>query len=110
MLEKTYIKSRKVWKVKFILPKEECPPGLDIESINLCGDFNEWEPSAMPMKLNKGIYSAWIELAPGQDYQFRYLINGNVWCNDWQADKYVPNMFGEDNCVVHLPVTDHQDA
>jgi hypothetical protein len=34
------------------------------------------------------------------------LINGKVWCNDWHADSYIPNNFGEDNCVADLPLVD----
>jgi len=39
-------------------------------------------------------------LSAGREYQFRYLVDGQDWYNDWQADKYVPNNFGGDNSVV----------
>jgi hypothetical protein len=104
MLKKTFIKSRKVWKVDFKLPKEECPQGVTTKRVNLTGDFNNWKHSATPMKLHDGIYTTSLELDPGHEYQFRYLINGKVWCNDWYADAYVPNIFGEDNCVASLSV------
>ncbi|MCJ7703838.1 MAG: hypothetical protein MUO62_19845 [Anaerolineales bacterium] len=39
-------------------------------------------------------------LEPGREYQFRYLINDEHWCNDWQADASVSNNLGKDNCVV----------
>ncbi len=41
-----------------------------------------------------------LELDQGREYQFRYLVNGTDWHNDWHADKYVPNRFGSDNSVV----------
>jgi hypothetical protein len=41
-----------------------------------------------------------LELEPGREYPFRYVVNGVHWCNDWHADTYVPNGLGEDNCVV----------
>ncbi|MEJ2486761.1 MAG: isoamylase early set domain-containing protein [Anaerolineales bacterium] len=104
MIKKTYVKSRKVWKVNFKLPKEECPQDVKIKSVNLAGDFNDWKRNAVPMTLRNGIYSTTVELGPGQNYQFRYLINGKVWCNDWHADGYVPNSLGSDNCVVTLPM------
>jgi hypothetical protein len=44
-----------------------------------------------------------LELEPGREYPFRYLVNGEHWCNDWHADAYVPGDFGEDNCVVVTP-------
>lgn len=106
MLKKTYVKSRKVWKVDFELPKEECPQGVKAKHVNLAGDFNNWKKSATPMTLHKDVYTASLELDPGHEYQFRYLINGKVWCNDWHADAYVPNIFGEDNCVANLPLAE----
>ena len=103
MLEKTYVKSRKVWKVKFKLPKEECPAIKEITNVQLVGDFNNWDPSAMPMIIKQNAYTATIELQPGYDYHFRYLINGKIWWNDGHADKYFPNNYGGENCVVILP-------
>jgi hypothetical protein len=41
-----------------------------------------------------------LELAKGNSYQFRYLIDGNNWQNDWHADRYVPNPFGGENSVI----------
>jgi hypothetical protein len=44
-----------------------------------------------------------VELEPGRQYQFRYLLDGERWCNDWHADAYVANQMGTDNCVAALP-------
>jgi 1,4-alpha-glucan branching enzyme len=104
MLRKRYIKSRKVAKVTFELPKSEWPEEVQVNSIHLVGDFNDWDPSATPMKRGKGgAYRAIVELEPGKGYQFRYLVNGEHWCNDWHADAYVPSGAGPDNCVVYAP-------
>jgi hypothetical protein len=56
------------------------------------------------------VFRAVIELEPGRDYQFRYLLNDSYWCNDWAADKYTANEFGEDNCVVVTPELDPSQA
>ena len=37
-----------------------------------------------------GSFSAKLELDAGREYQFRYLIDGSRWENDWKADKYIP--------------------
>ena len=104
MLKKQYVKSRKVAKITFELPKGELPEGIEVESIHLVGDFNDWDHSATPMVRRKGgIYKATVEVEPGQAYQFRYLVNGEQWCNDWHADGYVPSGFDGDNCVVVAP-------
>jgi 1,4-alpha-glucan branching enzyme len=104
MLKKRYVKSRKVCKVRFELPKAELPEGVEAETVHLVGDFNGWDTTASPMPPNsKKVYRIELELEPGCEYQFRYLINGEQWCNDWHADAYVPNESGTDNCVVVTP-------
>ncbi len=102
MITKTYVKSRQIWKVKFELPKEEWPVGVNVRSVHLVGDFNDWNKSIHPLKLRKTVYSLAHELQPGE-YQFRYVINGTDWFNDWHADGYVPNNTGSDNCLLRLP-------
>ena len=105
MLEKTYVKSRKIGKVTFQLAKSEVPEGVVVENVHLVGDFNDWDELKTPMKYSKKhkAYRAILELVPGEEYQFRYLVNGEIWCNDWAADAYIPNNLGEDNCVVVAP-------
>jgi len=106
MLKKNYIKSRKVAKITFEIPKDEMPEGLEINSIHLVGDFNIWDYESIPMKRVKGgAYRVVIELEPGCEYQFRYLVNGEHWCNDWHADAYRPTGFDQDNCVVVTPAS-----
>lgn len=105
MLTKTYVKSRDVSKVTFSLATTEVPEGITAETVHLAGDFNDWDKLATVMTYSKKYkaYRATVELAPGQSYQFRYLVNGEHWCNDWEADGYVPGVHGQDNCVVVTP-------
>ncbi len=104
MLKKKYLKSRKVSKVTFELPDSELPENIEARFVHLLGDFNDWDLTATPMKhLKRGAYQAMLDLEPGKEYQFRYLVNGEHWCNDWHADAYVSGGFGEDNCVVVTP-------
>lgn len=101
MLKKKYIKSRNVCKVIFGLPVAEIPEDIEVDHVHLVGDFNDWNISEIPMKRNKKkIFQAVLDLEPGVAYQFRYVVNGEHWINDWQADNYVANYFGQDNCVV----------
>ena len=51
-------------------------------------------------KLKDGTFKTTIDLEAGKEYQFKYLIDGKVWENDWSADKYVPNEFTSENSVV----------
>jgi hypothetical protein len=105
MLRKHYLKSRKVFKVTFELPKDEIPKDVDVQNVHLVGEFNDWDPTATPMKyLKKGAFQSTLELEAGREYQFRYLVNGDHWCNEWHADAYIRGEFGEDNCIVNTGI------
>ena len=70
---------------------------------HVVGDFNNWDPSANPMKrLKDGSFTATINLKKNKEYQFRYLLDGKRWENDWNADKYVANEHGSENSAVLL--------
>lgn len=71
----------------------------DAELVEVLGDFNEWQPEAMT-KYKNGKHKLTVDLDKGQEYQFRYRIDGERWENDDQADDYAPNEFGEKNSVV----------
>lgn len=104
MLKKQFVKSRNVCKVTFELPRAELPEGVEAASVHLVGEFNDWDRASLPMQQARGgVFRLTIELAPGQAYQFRYLVDGEHWCNDWHADAYVRGGFGADNGVVVTP-------
>jgi hypothetical protein len=53
------------------------------------------------MKRQKdGRFSVLLELEKDRAYQFRYLVDGQEWHNDWQADQYIANPFNSENSVV----------
>lgn len=108
MLKKQVVKSRNVVKVTFAVQKKELPEDLDVKTLHVVGEFNDWDETAHPLAFHKKKkeYRTTLELAPGRAYSFRYVVNGRHWCNDWQADEYTPNAFGEDNSVVVTPETD----
>ena len=99
-LYKNYAKTTKKCKVTFELPIEAT---VGVKKVALVGDFNNWDESATMMKRNKesGLFTASLSLDVGKEYQFRYLLDGERWENDWSADKYVPSSFGGiENSVV----------
>ena len=100
-VKKQYLKSRPVSKVTFHLPCKAAPAA---RNVYLVGEFNGWDTQAMPMKkLKTGAFTLTIELAPGRTYSYRYLIDGKVWENDWDADAYLPSGVAEsDNSVVEV--------
>ena len=106
MIKKQFVKSRKVAKITFELTQAELPAGGKADSDVVVGEFNNWDPAASPMTYSKRKKAFWVslELEPGRAYQFRYFVDNELWCNDWQADAYIPSGMGQDNCVVVAPV------
>ena len=98
-LQKKYLKTRPMSKVTFRLPAADVAQGA---SVNLVGEFNGWDPTATPMnRLKSGDYKVTVDLQVGQEYQFRYLIDGHLWVNETEADKHLPTGLGtEENSVV----------
>lgn len=102
MLKKQYSKTNASCKVTFSLPKEAAPNATEVK---LLGEFNNWNIEAGTiMKAGKTEYTATLDLATGRSYEFRYLIDGTKWQNDYQADGYVPSTFGVDNSVLVLDI------
>ncbi len=96
MLKKRILQSGKIVKVSFYTARIK-----HAESAHLVGDFNNWNERATPMKpLKSGRFTAVVRLQPGRAYEFRYLVNGEEWHNEWDADGYAPNPHGSENSVV----------
>ncbi|MBZ0308504.1 MAG: isoamylase early set domain-containing protein [Anaerolineae bacterium] len=96
MLKKRFLKTK--CKVEFSVPETVA---AEANTVHLVGDFNHWNETTTPMEKNKKTFKTTLDLELNREYQFRYLINGQEWHNDWHADKYVPNPFSGDNSVVN---------
>jgi 1,4-alpha-glucan branching enzyme len=97
MLKKRILEDRGVVRVTFELPAD-----VQGETVHLVGDFTSWK--GVPMeKVNNGKWQATLDLDPGRSFEFRYLIDGARWENDWAADQYVSNPFGHENSVIETP-------
>ena len=92
-------KATSTTKVTFTLPKEAVQTA---NTVALVGEFNNWNiVDGVELKKQKdGSFSTTIELEAGKEYQYRFLINGEVWENAWNAPKYVETSFGVYNSVV----------
>jgi len=98
-LIKKYAKDSNACAVTFRIPKETAPA---VQSVHLVGEFNDWNERRTPMKKSRdGSLSVVMELKAGREYQYRYLIDGKTWQNDFQADRYASSPYGAcDNSVV----------
>lgn len=94
---KTAAPATKTAKVTFVLPKEAV---ANAETVALLGDFNNWQNAVTLTKQKDGSYKTALELEKGRSYEYRFLINGEKWENDWAAEAYTPTPFGTYNSVV----------
>ncbi|MBN1241105.1 MAG: isoamylase early set domain-containing protein [Spirochaetales bacterium] len=99
MLKKAYAKNGATCKVTFSISADESGGAARAAVL---GDWNGWDPEALPMKRRAdGGFEATAPLATGREYAFRYLLDGERWENDWNADRYDLNPYATaDNSIV----------
>lgn len=95
MLKKEFTPKRTVCKVTFSIPKEWAE-----KSVQIVGDFNEWDEDSDSLVLKNGKWQTTLRLNPESTYRFKYLIDQKRWENDDAADSYVPNIFGSEDSVL----------
>jgi 1,4-alpha-glucan branching enzyme len=100
-IEKKYLSDNETCRVTFTLPAEIA---RSANTANVVGDFNNWDTDDLPMKKYKnGKVSIAIKLQSNNEYQFRYLIDGEVWHTDEEADAIVPAPYADEkNSVVRI--------
>lgn len=96
MLQKTYYKTKDYCKVKFSFKPELA------ETVEIVGLNSDWQNSVIMSKKKDGSFAAEVNLPKNSAHQFKYRIDHNLWANDPEADKEVPNDFGGSNSVVIL--------
>ena len=65
-------------KVTFSLPAGE-PAG----TVSVVGDFNDWDPSAHPLRARSNqTRSVSVSVPAGSTLRFRYLAEGGMWFDD----------------------------
>jgi hypothetical protein len=104
MPKKKTLADRGIVRVTFELPAE-----VQGSVIHLVGDFTGWEGTPME-KQPDGSWRTTVDLAPDGTFEFRYLIDGTRWENDWDADRYVANAFGQENSVITTPTIARQET
>lgn len=98
MISKSYSKKGTSCRVTFKVSSD-----LQVGSAAVLGDFNEWSPNAHPLTARKdGSFSTTVSLEAGKEYRFRYLLDGERWTNDEDADSMAPNQFGGHDGVIAL--------
>ncbi len=50
--------------------------------VTVAGDFNQWSPTARPLKRDAGgLWKVKVRLGPGS-YQYKFVVNGERWEED----------------------------
>jgi len=97
MPKKTATKNGSTAKVTFELREPEA------EAVNVAGDFNGWSVSQTPLAKRKdGRFSATLTLPAGKEYRYRFVLDGERWTNDSDADRYEPNDHGSEDGILDL--------
>ncbi len=70
-------------------------------TVYLAGNFNNWDPTSIPMIKKDGLFEVSLELGPGT-YYYKFVINGERWVEDPLNPGQVPDGFGGKNSVFTL--------
>ena len=100
-IKKRYFKTKPFCTLTFRLDSETAHSAKEAAVV---GEFNDWEATANPMKrLKNGSFRADINLEPGREYEFRYLVDHHLWLNEPEAERYAPTQFHDaENSVVSV--------
>jgi 1,4-alpha-glucan branching enzyme len=95
MITKKSTDQGKQVKVTFSVPVTEGP-------VSVAGEFNDWDPTAAPMRKRGELRSVSMSLEAGRAYAFRYVDEHGRWFNDEHADRFEANQLGDTNCIIDL--------
>lgn len=98
MVKKSYTRTGNSCLVTFYLPAD-----VQATKAVLCGEFNNWDAGAAPMKRKKdGSFYASVHLTAGTQYRYKFFLDGTRWENDWDAEGYQPNDHGTEDSIVEV--------
>lgn len=83
--------------VQFVFAK----PGA--ATVTVAGDFNAWDVRGTPLTDTDGdgIWTGRVALRPGV-HKYMFVVDGEKWVTDPQADSYVDDGFGMRNAVLSV--------
>lgn len=71
----------------------------DARSVTLVGDFNNWDPSATPLRQVDGTWHVDIPLAAGR-HSYAFVVDGGEWVPDPAAPREQDTDFGRSNSLL----------
>lgn len=94
MLTKRFYKTKNEAEVTFSFSHPQA------KKVELLAEFTDWQPLEMKFVKKDKHFKLKHKLPTGKNFHFKYLINGELWDNDHNADDYQKNNFGTDNSIV----------
>jgi hypothetical protein len=77
-------------------------------TVTVAGDFNDWDVITTPLTDTDGdgVWTGRVALRPGL-HKYMFVVDGEKWITDPQADSYVDDGFGMRNAVLSIaqPIT-----
>jgi hypothetical protein len=72
-------------------------------SVTVAGDFNDWNAEATALRDTDGdgVWTGLIALRPGL-HKYMFVVNGEQWVTDPEAERYVDDGFGMRNAVIAI--------
>lgn len=95
MINKRFFKTKQEVEVTFEVDAADAS-----SKVAIVADFLDWQPEPMKKVAKSNRFKFKTRLPKDAEFQFRYLFDDQKWVNDPQADQYIANGFGEDNCLV----------
>ncbi|HEX2249296.1 MAG TPA: isoamylase early set domain-containing protein [Gemmatimonadales bacterium] len=69
-------------------------------AVALVGDFNDWDPSATPLRpAADSLWSVVVPLRPGR-YRYTFIVDGTRWYRDPSAPRALEDDFGTPTSVI----------
>ncbi|MFN9201966.1 MAG: isoamylase early set domain-containing protein [Gemmatimonas sp.] len=81
---------------QFMIDARDVPVGA---RVSLVGDFNDWNVTALPMTLERGVWVATVPLSPGR-HVYAFVANGERWIADPRAPRAPDADFGRPGSVI----------
>ncbi len=71
-------------------------------SVHVAGDFNGWQPEvALADPYGTGEWVGRVKLPPGV-HKYMFLVDGETWITDPNAERYVEDGYGNRNAVIAI--------
>ena len=75
----------------------------DARNVSVAGNFNKWRTDSHVMTRENGAWTITLPLKPGM-YTYMFIVDGQHWVTDPQAESYRDDGFGYQNAVMKVTI------